>query len=218
MNERPSARWVAVASSCSSVAGSTDWKMRWPVPELLVLDVAHHPARERARERRRALDRGDAADGRLDLGEAERGGRRGDAERLRGIRHVGAVRRGAPATGSACRRPRARPTHSGSVLYARWLCRSMRPGATTPSTRTPRRVVIAAGRRGDVVGDPLDDDRRGCRPHRGACVRRSASTVSTVPSTTSSSWGSPEHLPRLRGRCGLRAADSGRSRCRATAR
>ncbi len=81
------------------------------LPELLVLDVAQHPAGEDAGQRRRTLYGGDAADRRLDLREPQR---RRPVPRCRapGPDSRRRARTTPPAaTGSACRTPPAgRPT------------------------------------------------------------------------------------------------------------
>ena len=93
MNELPAASRPAVVLSCSALAGRTDWYTRLGAGRLLLLDVAHHPAREGARHGRRSLDRRDPTDDRLHLGEAQRGRRRGDAQRLGRVGHVALVGR-----------------------------------------------------------------------------------------------------------------------------
>ena len=143
--------------------------------DLLLLDVAHHPARERPRQRRRALDRRGAAGGRLDLGVAQRGRRRGDADGLGRVGDVAAVgRRARPLVAARVRRvPGRRPQRQDVV------------GEVVVEVDQPRRDH-AAGRH--AGGAPLNP--AGARRRLGwtASIVPSAPMYTAPPVTTG--WAS----------------------------
>ena len=120
MNELPPASRAAYVRSFGTSALITAWKIELLVAEggdLLLLDVAHHPAREGAGQRRRALDRRHPAGGGADLGVAQRGGRGGDAHRLGRVGDVAAVgRRARPLVAARVRRVAGRRPQRQEVV------------------------------------------------------------------------------------------------------
>ena len=165
----PSAR--APARSPGSASVRTDWLIVFlPVAERLELDVAHEPALERAVELRRALDRGDAADERLELDPLEHRLAGDLAERGGGLADVGDVLVLArPLVAARVRRVAAGAIHSADAVVGQVVVQVDEARVDRPARC--RRPARRRSRRAPAL------------PRSATCAMRPSSPTQTAPSS-----------------------------------